>query len=97
MWRGLTPSWLGTASLSPTSLMARRLVARKFDGSKHRSPGRPRVERAIEELIVRMAEENRSWGYTRIVGALANLGYGVCDQTVGNVLQRHALPPAPRA
>ena len=42
-----------------------------------------------------MAEENRDWGYDRIVGALANLGYGVCDQTVGNVLQRHGLVPAP--
>src|SRR5262245_25577237 len=73
----------------------RRLVARKFDGSKHRSPGRPRVERAIEELIVRMAEENRSWGYDRIVGALANLGFEVSDQTVGNVLRRHGMPPAP--
>src|SRR5499426_4485448 len=41
----------------------RKLVARKFDGSKHRSPGRPRVDRTIEELIVLMAEENRSWGY----------------------------------
>src|SRR5262249_53032421 len=42
-----------------------------------------------------MAKENRDWGYARIVGALANLGYRVCDQTIGNVLQRHALPPAP--
>src|SRR2546430_6378298 len=42
-----------------------------------------------------MARENRDWGYDRIVGALANLGYKVCDQTVGNILQRHALPPAP--
>ncbi len=42
-----------------------------------------------------MAEENRDWGYDRIVGALANLGYKVCDQTVGNVRQRHGLPPAP--
>src|SRR5258706_7472866 len=42
-----------------------------------------------------MAKENRDWGYDRIVGALANLGYEVCDQTVGNVLQRHGLPPAP--
>jgi putative transposase len=42
-----------------------------------------------------MAGENRDWGYDRIVGALANLGYKVCDQTVGNVLQRHGLPPAP--
>src|SRR5262249_41180815 len=38
---------------------------------------------------------NRDWGYDRIAGALANLGYKVCDQTVGNVLQRNALPPAP--
>jgi hypothetical protein len=42
-----------------------------------------------------MARENRDWGYDRIVGALANLGYKVCDQTVGNVLHRHALSPAP--
>ena len=42
-----------------------------------------------------MAKENRDWGYDRIAGTLANLGYEVCDQTVGNVLQRHALPPAP--
>jgi putative transposase len=46
-------------------------------------------------LIVRMAKENRSWGYDRIVGALANLGYHVADQTVGNVLRRHGIPPAP--
>jgi len=42
-----------------------------------------------------MAEENRSWGYDRIVGALANLGHDVSDQTVGNVLRRHSIPPAP--
>ena len=74
----------------------RRLVARKFDGSKARQgPGRPRIRREVEQLIVRMAEENRDWGYDRIAGALANLGYKVCDQTIGNVLQRHGLPPAP--
>jgi hypothetical protein len=44
---------------------------------------------------VRMAEENRSWGYDRIVGALANLGHEVSDQTVGNVLRRHGIRPAP--
>jgi Homeodomain-like domain len=75
----------------------RKLVARKFDGSKaRRSPGEPRISREIERLIVRMAKENRDWGYDWIAGALANLGYEVCDQTVGNVLQRHALPPAPK-
>src|SRR4030088_2380679 len=82
----------------PDTILAwyRNLVARKFDGSKaRRSPGRPQIKREIEQLIVRMARENRDWGYDRIVGVLANLGYKVCDQTVGNVLQRHGLPPAP--
>ena len=60
-----------------------------------RGPGRPRVTGEVEQLIVRMAIENRDWGYDRIAGAMANLGYMVCDQTVGNVLQRHGLPPAP--
>jgi len=74
----------------------RKLVARKFDGSKaRRGPGRPRIKREVEELIVRMASENRGWGYDRIAGALANLGYDISDQTVGNVLRRHGLPPAP--
>ena len=44
---------------------------------------------------MRIAKENRDWGYDRIAGALANLGHEVCDQTVGNVLHRHGLPPAP--
>ena len=34
-----------------------------------------------------MAQENHDWGYDCFVGALANLGYQVCDQTVGNVLR----------
>jgi len=74
----------------------RKLVAQKFDGSKQRqAPGRPMINQEIEALIVRMARENRSWGYDRIVGALANLGYTVSDQTVGNILKRHGIPPAP--
>ena len=40
-----------------------------------------------------MARENRSWGYDRIVGALTNLGYTISDQTVGNILKRHGIPP----
>ena len=82
----------------PDTILAwyRKLVARKFDGSKaRRGPGRPRIKREVEQLIVRMARENRDWGYDRIAGALANLGYEVCDQTIGNVLRRHGLPPAP--
>jgi transposase InsO family protein len=74
----------------------RRLVARKFNGSKSRLyPGRPKIDPLIEQLIVRMAKDNVGWGYDRIVGALANLGHEVSDQTVGNVLKRHAILPAP--
>src|SRR6202165_3473663 len=74
----------------------RKLIARKFDGSKaRRGPGRPRIKREVEQLIIRMAKENLDWGYDRIAGALANLGYEISDQTVGNVLRRHGLPPAP--
>jgi hypothetical protein len=74
----------------------RRLIARKFDGSKSRRyPGRPRIDDEIEQWVVRMAQDNSDWGYDRIVGAMANLGYRLSDQTVGNILQRHGIPPAP--
>ena len=83
----------------PDTILAwyRKLVAKKFDGSKHRQyPGRPRVDGKLDALIVRMARENSGWGYDRIVGALGNLGYVVSDQTVGNVLRRHGIAPAPQ-
>jgi putative transposase len=74
----------------------RQLVAEKFDGSQQRrSPGRPRIAAEIEDLVNRLARENSGWGYDRIVGALANLGHSVSDQTVGNILRRHGLQPAP--
>jgi putative transposase len=74
----------------------RQLVAQKFDGSQQRkAPGRPTIDQELEALVVRLAQENRSWGYDRIVGALANLGHTLSDQTVGNILKRHGIPPAP--
>ena len=82
----------------PETILAwhRRLVARKFDGSTKRSyPGRPPTDRDIETLVVRLATDNRVWGYDRIAGALANLGHAVSDQTVGNILKRHGIRPAP--
>src|SRR5215510_15914610 len=71
--------------VKPDTILAwhRRLVAQKFDGSPQRkAPGRPTIDPELEALIVHMAQENRSWGYDRIVGALANLGLTVSDQTV---------------
>ena len=84
--------------VKPDTLLGwyRRLIARKFDGSKSRRyPGRPRIDDEIEQWVVRMAKENSDWGYDRIVGAMANLGYRLSDQTVGNILQRHGIQPAP--
>jgi len=84
--------------VTPATILAwhRKLVAQKFAGSQQRqSPGRPKIDEELEMLIVRLARENRSWGYARIVGALTNLGLTVSDQTVGNILKRHGIPPAP--
>src|SRR5215212_1940027 len=96
---------LGRKGLAKVALIAkpetilgwwRKLVAQKFDGSKYRSyPGRPRIDRKMERLIVQVARENSCWGYDRIAGALANLGHDVSDQTVGNVLHRHGIGPVP--
>src|SRR4051794_29100790 len=83
----------------PETILAwyRKLIGQKFDGSKHRAyPGRPAIGREITELIVRMARENSDWGYDRIAGALKNLGHDVSDQTVGNVLRRFGIAPAPK-
>ncbi len=75
----------------------KRLIAQKFDGSaQRRQPGRPRVAEEVEQLVVRMAEENPSWGYRRIQGALANLGHAIDKMTVRNILRRHHMEPAPQ-
>ena len=72
----------------------RRLVAEKWTHSR-KSPGRPRVMDEITELVVRMAREKRSWGYTRIQGALRNVGHKVGRTTVANILKEHGIEPAP--
>jgi putative transposase len=50
---------------------------------------------AIQDLVLQIARENRSWGHRRTVGALSNLGHEISHQTVANVLKRHGLVPAP--
>ena len=86
-------------SAKPATILGwyRKLIANKFDGSKaRRTHGRPRIDQEMESLVVRMAKENPNWGYDRIVGAMANLGYKLSDQTVGNILGRQDIPPAPK-
>ena len=75
----------------------RDLVAQKWDFSDRREkkPGRPPTPKEITQLGVQMAQENPSWGYDRIVGALANLGHQISDQAVGNILKAHGIESAP--
>ncbi len=73
----------------------RRLIARKYDGSARRRRGRPITPREVADLVVRMAVENPPWGYTRIRGALANLGHDIARNTVKRILHDHGIEPAP--
>jgi putative transposase len=83
--------------VTPATLLAwhRKLIAAKYDGSAKRKQGRPRKAGELEELVARMARENRNWGYRRIQGALSNLGYEMARSTIAAILQRHGLEPAP--
>src|SRR4051794_16972693 len=83
--------------VTPETLLRwhQRLIAEKYDGSGHRSPGRPRTTASVEELVVQMAEQNRDWGYRRIQGALSNLGHKLARSTIADILQRHGMEPAP--
>jgi hypothetical protein len=66
----------------------RELVAKKYDGSAARGPGRSRIAGEIQKVILEMANDNPRWGYTRIQGALANLGYTVGRKTIKRILAR---------
>src|SRR6476660_4994714 len=83
--------------VTPETLLAwhRKLIAQKYDGSEKRGPGRPRTADEIETLVIRMAEENRDWGYRRIQGALFNLGHEIARSTIAQILKRHGIEPAP--
>lgn len=73
----------------------RRLIAQKYDGSAHRRRGRPATPQTMAELVVRMAVDNPRWGYTRIRGALANLGHELSRTTVKRILLSRGITPAP--
>jgi len=90
------PAELATI-VTPETLLAwhRKLVAQKYDGSGQLGPGRPRTAADVESLVVRMAEENRDWGYRRIQGALFNLGHEMARSTIAQILERRGIEPAP--
>ena len=95
---------LGREALAPIASVAtpatllrwyRYLIAAKYDGSKNRSPGRPPTAKDTRELIVRVAQENPTWGYTRLRGALKNLGHELGRNTIKRLLADHGIAPAP--
>lgn len=83
--------------VTPETLLAwhRKLIAQKYDGTGNRQPGRPCTAGDVEALVVRMAKENRDWGYRRIKGALSNLGHELATSTIAEILKRHGIEPAP--
>jgi transposase InsO family protein len=85
--------------VTPNTLLRwhRQLVAQKWDYSARRQHpgGRPPTPAKVVELVVRLAHENPTWGYSRIQGALANLGHDIADTTVANILKEHGIEPAP--
>jgi putative transposase len=83
--------------VTPETLLAwhRKLIAQKYDGSRQRGPGRPRTASGVEALVIRLAEENRNWGYRRIQGALSHLGHQMARSTIAAILERHGVEPAP--
>ena len=82
--------------VKPATLLGwhRQLVRLKWTDRQRNPGGRPRIDREIERLVVRLAREN-DWGYERIEGELLKLGYTISHETVGNILRRHGIPPAP--
>jgi transposase InsO family protein len=83
--------------VTPETLLAwhRKLIAKKYDGSAKRDPGRPRTAGEIAALVTRLAKENRHWGYRRIQGALSNLGHLLAFKTIANILKENGIEPAP--
>src|SRR5262245_42882033 len=79
--------------VTPDTLLRwhRQLIVRKWTYAAR--PGGRGVGGQIRDLVVRMAEENPTWGYTRIQGALKNLGHRVGRSTIARLLKAHGLPP----
>jgi putative transposase len=83
--------------VTPETLLAwhRKLVVQKYDGHLRRGPGRPRVGKEIESLVVRMANENRAWGYRRLQVAISELGHKLARSTIAGILRKHGIEPPP--
>jgi putative transposase len=90
--------WGEVFAVTPATLLAwhRRLVARKWDHTSRRSPGRPSTTAAIRQLVIRIATENPTWGHRRVQGELIRLGHQIAASTVWQILHDAGIGPAPR-
>ena len=84
--------------MRPATLLAwhRRLVARKWDYTSRRRPGRPSTAAAIRKLVIRIATENPMWGHRRVQGELIRLGHPIAASTVWQIMHDAGIGPAPR-
>ena len=84
--------------MTPATLLAwhRRLVARKWDYTSRRRPGRPSTPAAIRKLVIRIATGNPAWGHRRVQGELVKLGHRIAASTVWRILHEARIDPAPR-
>jgi hypothetical protein len=92
------PRWAQVFAVTPATLLAwhRKLVARKWDYSAQRGPGRPPTAVAIRQLVVRMTRENPSWGHRRVQGELVRLEHRIASSTVWQIPHVGGIDPAPR-
>jgi putative transposase len=84
-------------AFSPDTILKwhRKLIAAKYDGSRNKKLGRPRISEELEALVIKIAKYNRSWGYVRIAGQLKYLGYKISHATIADILKKNSLEPSP--
>ncbi len=81
--------------VTPDTILAwyRRLVVRKYDGSKKRGMGRPCTKVDIANLVDTMAQENPTWAYSRLGGMLKSLGHSIGHNTIKRILKDNGIEP----
>jgi transposase InsO family protein len=90
--------WSDVSAVTPATLPAwhRRLVARKWDYTNRRRPGRPPTAAAIRRLVIRRATQNPAWGHRRVQGELSKPGHQIAAPAVWQILHDAGIDPAPR-
>jgi len=84
--------------VKPATLLSwhRQIVRRHWTSKQKRRPGRPRLDREAEQLVLQIAHENGHWGYTKIAGEVRKLGFATIGRsTVARILKRYGLAPRP--